>query len=100
MDYAIHGILQARILELIAFPFSRGSSQPMSPGLEVDSLLAEPPRKPKNTGLGNLSLLQGICQTQEPNWGLLHFRQILYHLSYQGSPHKYVSIIFSNSFPN
>ena len=26
-DYAVHGILQARILEWIAFPFSRGSSQ-------------------------------------------------------------------------
>ena len=28
MDYTIHGILQARILEWIAFPFSGGSSQP------------------------------------------------------------------------
>ena len=28
MDYIVHGILQARILECIAFPFSRGSSQP------------------------------------------------------------------------
>ena len=28
MDYIVHGILQARILERIAFPFSRGSSQP------------------------------------------------------------------------
>ena len=28
MDYIIHGILQARILEWIVFPFSRGSSQP------------------------------------------------------------------------
>ena len=27
MDYTVHGILQARILEWIAFPFSRGSSQ-------------------------------------------------------------------------
>ena len=27
MDYTIHGILQARILEWVAFPFSRGSSQ-------------------------------------------------------------------------
>ena len=29
MDYTVHGILQTRILEWIAFPFSRGSSQPM-----------------------------------------------------------------------
>ena len=28
MDYIVHGILQARILEWIAFPFSRRSSQP------------------------------------------------------------------------
>ena len=28
MDYTVHGFLQARILEWVAFPFSRGSSQP------------------------------------------------------------------------
>ena len=28
LDYTVHGILQARILEWVAFPFSRGSSQP------------------------------------------------------------------------
>ena len=28
MDYIVHGILQARILEWVVFPFSRGSSQP------------------------------------------------------------------------
>ena len=28
MDYTIHGILQTRILEWVAIPFSRGSSQP------------------------------------------------------------------------
>ena len=28
MDYTVHGILQARILEWVAFPSSRGSSQP------------------------------------------------------------------------
>ena len=28
MDYTVHGILQARMLEWVAFPFSRGSSQP------------------------------------------------------------------------
>ena len=28
MDYTVHGILQARILEWVANPFSRGSSQP------------------------------------------------------------------------
>ena len=28
MDYTVHGIFQARILEWVAIPFSRGSSQP------------------------------------------------------------------------
>ena len=28
MDYAVHGVFQARILEWVAFPFFRGSSQP------------------------------------------------------------------------
>ena len=28
MDYTVHGILQARILEWVTLPFSRGSSQP------------------------------------------------------------------------
>ena len=39
----------------------------------------------QNTGVGSLSLLQGIFLTQELNRGLLHCRQILYQLSYQGS---------------
>ena len=39
----------------------------------------------QNTGVGSLSLLQGIFPTQESNQGLLHCRQILYQLSYQGS---------------
>ena len=81
-----HGIFQARILKSVAMPSSRASSQPRSPALQVDSLLAEPPGKSKNTGLGRVSLLQGIFPTQELNQGLLHCRQILYQLSYQGSP--------------
>ena len=40
----------------------------------------------QNTGVGSLSLLQGILPTQELNRGLLHCRRILYQLSYQGSP--------------
>ena len=56
------------------------------PTLQADSLPAEPPRKPKNTGVGSLSLLQGISLTQGSNQGLLHCRWILYQLSHQGSP--------------
>ena len=35
---SVHGLLQARILEWVAIPFSRRSSQPMSPTLQADSL--------------------------------------------------------------
>ena len=40
----------------------------------------------KNTGVGSLSILLEIFPTQELNQGLPHCRQILYQLSYQGSP--------------
>ena len=77
-------ILQARVLEWAAMPSSRGSSQPRDQtqvsALQVDSLLSEPPRKPKKPGAGSLSLLQGNLPTQESNRGLLHCRQILYQL--------------------
>ena len=40
----------------------------------------------KNTGVGYHALLQRIFPTQGSNRGLLLYRQILYKLSYQGSP--------------
>ena len=40
----------------------------------------------QNTGVGSLSFLQGIFRIQRSNPGLPHCREILYHLSYQGSP--------------
>ena len=49
-DYTVHGILQARILEWVAFPFSRflpkPRIEPRSPVLQVDSLPARPQEKP------------------------------------------------------
>ena len=42
--------------------------KPRSPALQEDSLPSELPEKPKNTGVGRLSLLQGIFPTQELNW--------------------------------
>ena len=50
------------------------------------SLSAKPQGKLKNTGVGSLSLLQGIFPTQGLNPGLLHCRRILYRLSHQRSP--------------
>ena len=51
MDYTIHGIHQTRILEWVAVPFSRGSSQSRDQ-IQVSHLAggflpARPPRKPK-----------------------------------------------------
>ena len=90
MDYTVHEIRQARILEWVAFPLPRDfptqELNPGSPTLQVDSLQAEPQGKPKNTGVGSLSLLQGIFPTQELNQSLLHCRQVLYQLNYQESP--------------
>ena len=40
----------------------------------------------QNTGVGNLSLLQGIIPTQGSKLDLPHCRQILYQLSYEGIP--------------
>ena len=69
-----------RILEWIAYPFY---SPWNSPG--------------QNTGVGSLSLLQGIFPTQGSNPGLPHCRQILYQLSHQGSPRilGWVAVPFS-----
>ena len=94
MDCTVHAILQARILEWVAFPFSGGSSQPRD-GTHISGIAGRlftswDTREPKNTGVGSLSLLQRIFPTQESNQGLLHYRQILYQLSYQGSPMAFV----------
>ena len=90
MDWTIHEILLARILEWVAFPspgdLPNPGTEPRSPALQADSFPAEPQGKPENTGVGSLSLLQGIFPTQESNWGLLHYKWLLYQLSYQGSP--------------
>ena len=52
----------------------------------------------QNTGVDSLSLLQGIFQTQGSNPGLLHYRQLLYHLNHQGSPRilEWVAYPFSS----
>ena len=55
---SVHGVLQARVLEWVAIPFSRDlpdlGIESQSPALEADSLLSEPP--------GNL-VLNGILIT-------------------------------------
>ena len=73
-------------LSLLQGIFPTQGSNPDLPHCRWNSLPAEPQGKPKNTGVDSLSLLQRIFPTQELNRGLLHCRQILYQLSYQGSP--------------
>ena len=70
--------------------------------LESHSVVSNPLRPPglhspwnspgQNTGVGSLSLLQGIFSTQESNPGLLHCRRILSQLRYQGSPNVNIPI--------
>ena len=58
--------------------------EPRYLALQVDSLWAEPPGKPKNPAVGSLAPFQVNFPTQELNRGLLHCRRMLYQLSYQG----------------
>ena len=60
MDYTVHGILQARVLEWVTFLISRGSSQPRD-RTQVSCIAGRfftswTTREPKNTGMGSLSL--------------------------------------------
>ena len=52
----------------------------------------------QNTGVGSLSLLQGIFPTQGSNPDLPHCRWVLYHLSHKGSPRilEWVAYLFSS----
>ena len=54
MGYSVHGILQTRVLEWVALPFSRDlpnpGIEPRSPTLQADSLPAEPAGKPSIDG--------------------------------------------------
>ena len=70
--------------------------EPRSPTLQAESLPAETQGKPKNTGMGSLSLLQQIFLTQGLNPGLPLCRQTFYPLSHKGSP-LYLSAIANNT---
>ena len=82
LDYTVLGIPQGKTLEWVAFPFSRGSSQPRdrTPFSHIAGrfFTTELQGKTKNTGVDSLSLLQQIFPAQELKLGLLHFRWILY----------------------
>ena len=83
--HGLYRILQARIF-LLHRIFSNQGIEPKSSTLQADFLPAEPQGKAMDTGVGSLSLLQGIFPTQGSNPGLPHCRQIFYQLSHKGSP--------------
>ena len=66
--FSVHGFLQARILEWVAMPSSRGSSQPRieprSPALQADSLKSEPPGNPKKTNISHSILNSALGDFQ------------------------------------
>ena len=92
MDYTIHGILKAGILEWVAISFPRGSSQP-SDWTQVSHTAGRfftswTIREAQEYWSGSLSL------SSRSSWpgiklGSLHCRWILHQLSYQGSPVHY-----------
>ena len=63
----------------------------VTPWTVPTSLLCPGNSPGKNSGVGCHSLLQGIFLTHGVNPGLLHCKQIVYHLSYQGSPNVIAS---------
>ena len=91
-DYTVHGILQARILEWVAFPFPGDlPTQGSNPGLpHCRQILYQLSHQ------GSPRMLEWVAipfsrgpfpprdRTQGSNPGLLHCRQILYQLSHQG----------------
>ena len=63
----------------------------VSDSLQPHSLYSPWNSPGQNTGVGSLPLFQGIFPTQGENPGLLHCRQILYHLSHQESSERSVA---------
>ena len=89
LDNTVHGTLQATRLEWVAFPFSKGSSQPRNQTQVCTAggcFTSWATREAQEYWSGSLSRLQGNFLTQESNQSLLHCRRILYQLSHQGSP--------------
>ena len=64
-------------------------------GLQLTRILCPWDFSGKNTGVACHFLLQGIFPTLGSNPGLLHCRQILYQLSYEGSPNSLRCLIWS-----
>ena len=92
-------VCEARIAIIAAF-VQFGIAKFAQPCLTLcDSMDYSPWNSPgQNTGVGNLSLLQGIFPTQGSNPGFPHCRRILYQLSHKASPRilEWVAYPFSS----
>ena len=90
---SVHGISQTRILE-------SKSCSVVSDSLRPHGLYSPWNSLGQNTGVGSLSLLQGIFPTQGSNPGLPHCRRIVYQLTHKGSPRilEWVAVPFSKRF--
>ena len=107
MDYSppgssVHGILQQEYWSGLPCPppgdLPNSGIEPRSPTLQADSLPAEPQGKPKNTGVGSLSLLQLDLPDPGIKLGSPECRWFIYQLNYQGSPFpSFSSAQFSRS---
>ena len=73
------------VLKWVAYPKWSGSSSVMSDSSWPHGLYSPWNHPVQNTGVGSLSLLQGIFPTLGSNPGLPHYRQILYQLSHKGN---------------
>ena len=90
MDYIVHRILQTRILGWVAFPFARRSSQPRD-WIQVSHIAGRfftswDTREAQEYWSGWLIPSPGDLPDPGIEPGLLHCRQIIYQLSYWGSP--------------
>ena len=85
-------------LSLIVHESESESHSVVSKSLQPHGLYSPWNSLAQNTPVGGLSLLQGIFSTQRSNPGLQHCRQILYQLSYRGSPRilEWVAYPFSS----
>ena len=80
------------------FPLENESHSVVSDSLWPHGLYSPVYSPGQNTGVGSLSLLQGIFPTQVSNPGLLHCRRILYLLSRKGRPRMLLLLLLLSCF--
>ena len=102
MNYTVHGILQARILEVVAFFFSRGSSHPRDrtqvSHIAGRSLPAESQGKPQNSeSSAQTSSIRGYWTTHSTSHGMVVFITLTLSSSFLGQGKVYFSTLLSGN---